>query len=142
MLLQHAATTAAAVAHPLSGTVADWIWLVLALPLAGAFVNGVLAMITEWRPGPFDPDPVHTGEFPIPTRTLVERAERRTPRLMSAVEGQRVPDRRVGADRRAGQGHDEAPTGHGDHHEEGDDAGAHAPRARHPFLPIVSVVGT
>src|SRR5689334_10101494 len=104
MLLQHAATTAAAATagtHPLSGSIADWIWLVLAFPLLGAFVNGVLAMITEWRPGPFDPDPVHTGEFPIPSRTLVERAERRTPRLMSAVELQRIPDRRgTGVDRR------------------------------------------
>ena len=142
MLLQHAAAAAAGGLHPLSGTIADWIWLVLALPLAGAFVNGALAMLTEWRPGPFDPDPVHTGEFPIPTRTLVERAERRTPRLMSAVEGQRVPERRVGADRRTGQGAVEEGGEHGDHHEEGDDAGAHAPRARHPFLPIVSVVGT
>src|SRR3954471_8763767 len=125
MLLQHAAVAtagAAAGAHPLAGTAADWIWLVLALPLLGAFVNGVLAMITEWRPGPFDPDPVHTGEFPIPSRTLVERAERRTPRLMSAVELQRVPDRRgTGVDRRHFEREQGAPGeqgDHGDHHDE------------------------
>jgi len=141
MLLQHAAEAAAAASgtHPLSGTIADWIWLVLALPLAGAFVNGVLAIITEWRPGPFDPDPVHTGEFPIPTRTLVERAERRTPRLMAAVEGYSGAERRgTGTDRRQSPGdHGD----HGDHHDEGHDEGSHAPAARHPFLPIVSAVG-
>jgi NADH-quinone oxidoreductase subunit L len=134
MLLQHAAAAtagAAAGAHPLAGTAADWIWLVLALPLLGAFVNGVLAMVTEWRPGPFDPDPVHTGEHPVPSSTLVERAERTNPRLMTVVEGHRPYPSAVAA----GQGE------HGDHADEGDAAGSHAPPARHPFLPLVSLVG-
>jgi NADH-quinone oxidoreductase subunit L len=134
MLLQHAAaaTAGAAGAHPLAGTAADWIWLVLALPLLGALVNGVLAMVTEWRPGPFDPDPVHTGEHPVPSSTLVERAERTNPRLMTVVEGHRPYPSAVAA----------GPGEHGDHHDEGHDAGSHAPPARHPFLPLVSLVGT
>ena len=116
-------------AHPLAATPAHWIWLVLVLPLVGAAVNGVLGVITDWRPGPFDPDPVHTGEFPIPSATLVERAERATPMVMTVIEGHRP---------RAKPG----PGDHGDHHEEGDDAGSHAPPARHPFLGLVSIVGT
>src|SRR5918912_4134901 len=96
MLLQDAA--AGAGTAPLAGTAAHWIWLVLALPLLGAFLNGVLALITEWHPGPFDPDPVHTGEHAIPTApTLVERAEHAAPRLMSAVEGHDVRTHHTGA---------------------------------------------
>jgi len=126
MILQEAA---AAGIHPLAGTPADWIWLVLALPLAGAVINGVLALVTEWHPGPFDPDPIHTGEHAIvPAPTLVERAERSTPRLMTVIEGRRRHGR-------------PGPGDHGDHHEHGDEAGSHAPPARHPFLPLVSVVG-
>ena len=69
MLLQQAVE---ATTHPLAGTAAEWIWLVLALPLVGAAVNGILAMVTEWQPGPFDPDPVHTGEHENPpSPTLV-----------------------------------------------------------------------
>src|SRR5215216_3674598 len=113
MLLQQAA---AAGTHPLAGTAAEWIWLVLALPLVGAVVNGVLALITEWHPGPFDPDPIHTGEHAIPqSPTRVERAERRTPRLMTVIEGPRphaTPATPAPADR----------GDHGDHHDEGDDA--------------------
>ena len=62
LLEQVAAATAtpAGAAHPLAGTAAHWIWLVLLLPLAGAAFNGILGVITDWRPGPFDPDPVHT----------------------------------------------------------------------------------
>jgi NADH-quinone oxidoreductase subunit L len=127
MLLQEAA---AAGPHPLAGTSAEWIWLVLALPLVGAVINGVLALITEWHPGPFDPDPIHTGEHAVvPSPTLVERAERTTPRLMTVIEGHR-PYGQVG------------PGDHGDHHDRGDEAGSHAPPARHPFLPLVSIVGT
>src|SRR5918998_6915527 len=85
MLLQEAAEAAA---HPLAGTAAEWIWLVLLLPLLGAAINGALGMVTEWHPGPFDPDPVHTGEHEVPREpTLVERAERAAPGLMTVVEG-------------------------------------------------------
>ncbi|HET7456808.1 MAG TPA: NADH-quinone oxidoreductase subunit L [Gemmatimonadaceae bacterium] len=125
-----ATTTPAGAAHPLAGTAAHWIWLVLLLPLAGAAFNGILGVVTDWRPGPFDPDPVHTGEFPIPSRTLVERAERATPLVMTVIEGHRPRPQA------------ETPGDHGDHHDEGDDAGSHAPPARHPFLGLVSIVGT
>ena len=127
MLLQQAVE---ATTHPLAGTAAEWIWLVLALPLVGAAVNGILAMVTEWHPGPFDPDPVHTGEHEIPpSPTLVERAERGAPRLMTVVEGH-APHREPEAG------------GHGDHHEAGHEAGSHAPPRRHPFLGLVSLIGT
>src|SRR5688572_13814547 len=51
----------AAASHPLDGTAAEWIWLVLLLPLIGTLVNGVMAAIAEWRPGPYDPDRNHWG---------------------------------------------------------------------------------
>ncbi|HEY0969762.1 MAG TPA: NADH-quinone oxidoreductase subunit L [Gemmatimonadales bacterium] len=108
--------------HPLAGTAAEWIWLVLALPALGALINGVLAAITEWRPGPFDPDPIHTGEYPIPqAATLAERAGFGTPSGTAMV------------------GASESSTGD---HAEGldDDLRQPVPR-RHPFLPLVSVVG-
>jgi NADH-quinone oxidoreductase subunit L len=122
MILLQAAEAAAAAAHPLAGTAAEWIWLVLALPLLGAAVNGFLATVTEWHPGPFDPDPGHTGEYAVPSPTLVERAEHAAPRLMSVVEGHEV--------RTTGE--------HAVAHAEPD---AHAPPVRHPFLGLVSVVG-
>src|SRR5215207_3966719 len=132
MLLLQAAAEAT---HPLAGTAADWMWLVVLLPLAGALVNGLLAMITEWHPGPFDPDPIHTGEHPVVgSPSLVERAERATPRFMTVVEGH-APYPPVASP--PGEGH-------GDHADEADharDADAHAVR-RHPFLPLVSIVGT
>jgi len=128
MLLPQAAEAAGV--HPLTGTAAEWLWLVIALPLAGAIVNGILALITEWHPGPFDPDPVHTGEHAVPpSPTLVERAEHAAPRLMTIVEGH-APQPQAG------------PSDHGDHHDAGDEAGSHAPPARHPFLALVTVVGT
>src|SRR5688500_1549007 len=105
MLLQQAVE---ATTHPLAGTAAEWTWLVLALPLLGAAVNGVLAMVTEWHPGPFDPDPVHTAE---PARrsspTQVQRAERGAPFMMTGFGGH-VPY------------HETEDGGHGDHHESGD----------------------
>jgi NADH-quinone oxidoreductase subunit L len=55
------AQVAAAAAHPLDGTAAEWIWLVLLLPLFGTVLNGVFAAISEWRPGPYDPDAKHWG---------------------------------------------------------------------------------
>jgi NADH-quinone oxidoreductase subunit L len=127
MLLQAAEGAAAAGAHPLAGTAADWIWLVLLLPLLGAAINGVLAMLTEWHPGPFDPDPGHTGEFAVPSPTLVERAEDAAPRLMSVVEGHEVhpgehPSTIIEPEE------DVATHGHGR-------------PTRHPFLTVVSVVG-
>ena len=52
MLLQEVAATSA---HPLSGTVAGWMWLLPLLPLAGFVLNGALALIAVYRRGPGDP---------------------------------------------------------------------------------------
>jgi hypothetical protein len=122
-LLQAAA---AAGTHPLDGTAAEWIWVVLLLPLAGAFLNGILGMLTEWHPGPFDPDPIHTGEHAVPiSPTLVERAEHAAPRLMSVVEGHDVRTH-TGSHPVVGPGE------HGDHHDRGHEAGSHARRRGTP----------
>ena len=51
MLLQ-AATLAA---HPLSGTVADWVWLLPVLPLIGFVINGLLSLNSAHF-GPSDPN--------------------------------------------------------------------------------------
>ncbi|GAC1515470.1 MAG: NADH-quinone oxidoreductase subunit L [Gemmatimonadaceae bacterium] len=51
--------------HPLDVSIARWLPAVVVLPLVGAFLSGVVAMLSEWRPGPYDPDPIHTGEFSI-----------------------------------------------------------------------------
>ncbi len=67
LLLQHAVTPAGA--HPLAGTVAEWIWLVPLLPLLGFVINGALSVIASTRLGPADPYTTHdhdasTGEHP------------------------------------------------------------------------------
>ncbi len=51
MLLQHAAAGAA---HPLSGTAAEWLWLLPVLPLAGFVVNGLLSLVPAYHAGPAD----------------------------------------------------------------------------------------
>ena len=53
MLLQTAA--AAAQPHPLSGTVAEWMWLLPVLPLAGFVINGLLSL-NNAKLGPRDPN--------------------------------------------------------------------------------------
>ncbi len=58
MLLQ-SVTTAGATLHPLSGTVANWIWLVPILPLLGFVINGLLSILPAAKPGPNDPDIGH-----------------------------------------------------------------------------------
>jgi NADH-quinone oxidoreductase subunit L len=52
MLLQQAASAAA---HPLQGTVADWLWLVPLLPLLGFVINGALSLVAAYHAGPADP---------------------------------------------------------------------------------------
>jgi len=57
MLLQTA--VAAASQHPLSGTVAEWVWLLPVLPLAGFVINGLLSLNSAHF-GPTDPNtPAH-----------------------------------------------------------------------------------
>jgi len=51
MLLQEAAGAA----HPLAGTIAEWIWLVPVLPLLGFVVNGLLSLLPATHLGPADP---------------------------------------------------------------------------------------
>jgi NADH-quinone oxidoreductase subunit L len=51
MLLQIAAE-----AHPLSGTVASWMWLLPVLPFLGFLINGALSLAPAFHAGPKDPD--------------------------------------------------------------------------------------
>jgi NADH-quinone oxidoreductase subunit L len=55
MLLQQVTTAA----HPLTGTVAEWLWLIPLLPLLGFVINGLLATTAVWRLGPNDPQLAH-----------------------------------------------------------------------------------
>ncbi len=57
MLLQEAA---AAATHPLTGTVAEWIWLVPILPLLGFVINGLLSLTSAAKLGPSDPTAFHS----------------------------------------------------------------------------------
>jgi NADH-quinone oxidoreductase subunit L len=56
MLLQ-TAVSAASQAHPLSGTIAEWVWLLPILPLAGFVINGLLSFAGAHF-GPSDPTAV------------------------------------------------------------------------------------
>jgi NADH-quinone oxidoreductase subunit L len=55
-----------AAVHPLSGTVADLVWLLPVLPLAGFVINGALSLFSAYRAGPADPAAHHddTGHGP------------------------------------------------------------------------------
>jgi NADH-quinone oxidoreductase subunit L len=53
MLLQTAVSAASRV-HPLSGTIAEWVWLLPILPLAGFVINGLLSLAGAHF-GPSDP---------------------------------------------------------------------------------------
>src|SRR2546423_7297359 len=56
ILLQAAIVTAT---HPLSGSVAEWVWLLPVLPLAGFVINGLLSLNSA-QFGPSDPNtPAH-----------------------------------------------------------------------------------
>jgi NADH-quinone oxidoreductase subunit L len=59
MLLQHAGSAAPAGAHPLAGTVAEYVWLLPVLPLLGFVANGLLGLLAAYRPGPADPVTAH-----------------------------------------------------------------------------------
>jgi len=51
MLLQEATTGA----HPLSGSIAEWVWLIPLLPFLGFIINGWLSLRSAARVGPADP---------------------------------------------------------------------------------------
>ncbi len=57
MLLQIAAT-----AHPLSGTVAGWVWLLPVLPFLGFLINGGISLFSVSHVGPSDPDMGHAHD--------------------------------------------------------------------------------
>ena len=52
---------AAGAAHPLAGTIADWIWLVPILPFIGFLVNGLLSLLPATHMGPADPSTAGHG---------------------------------------------------------------------------------
>ena len=54
MILQ-AHDAAAGGAHPLSGTLADWIGLLPLIPLIGFLINGAISLFSAYRAGPADP---------------------------------------------------------------------------------------
>src|SRR5437588_6115388 len=54
MMLLQAVAAAAAQVHPLSGTIAEWVWLLPVLPLAGFVINGLLSLNSAHF-GPADP---------------------------------------------------------------------------------------
>ena len=53
--LLQAAAAAGSASHPLSGTIADWLWLLPLLPLLGFVINGALSLDGA-RLGPADPN--------------------------------------------------------------------------------------
>jgi NADH-quinone oxidoreductase subunit L len=57
MLLQEVSGAA----HPLAGTIAEWIWLVPVLPLIGFIVNGLLSLLPATHMGPADPSAAGHG---------------------------------------------------------------------------------
>ncbi|MEX2177902.1 MAG: NADH-quinone oxidoreductase subunit L [Gemmatimonadaceae bacterium] len=63
MLLQQAQENAT---HVLAGTAAEWLWVVVLLPLFGFVINGVLSLASATRMGPGDPSASHAapGEHP------------------------------------------------------------------------------
>ena len=72
MLLQHATQAGA---HPLSGTIADWAWLLPVLPLIGFIINGLLSLAPAYHAGPSDPDPHGDGGHGAGHEAAVQHAE-------------------------------------------------------------------
>jgi NADH-quinone oxidoreductase subunit L len=58
MLLQEATTGA----HPLSGSIAEWVWLIPVLPFIGFLINGWLSLAAAARVGPKDPSAAGHGD--------------------------------------------------------------------------------
>ena len=54
--------TTALTTHPLSGTAAEWLWLLPVFPLLGFIINGLLSIFPAAHVGPADPDMVHGGD--------------------------------------------------------------------------------
>ncbi|HKS05342.1 MAG TPA: NADH-quinone oxidoreductase subunit L [Gemmatimonadaceae bacterium] len=122
----------AAVAHPLDGTSAEWIWVVLMLPALGAMLNGIIAAISEWRPGPYDPDRKHWGHGGIGVT-----GEHRIRAKEDDVAGVTEELRSMMA--HAHSAGETASTGSGDHPAVEEEP--HDPDARHRWFYPVSIVG-
>ena len=75
MLLQSIVDTASQ-AHPLSGTVAEWVWLLPVLPLAGFMINGFLSL-SGAHLGPDDPNAPdhHPDSLRAPEAPAISHAE-------------------------------------------------------------------
>src|ERR1700753_333953 len=58
-LQEVAAAAPASAIHPLSGTVAQWLWLVPVLPFIGFLINGALSLSAADHAGPEDPTASH-----------------------------------------------------------------------------------
>jgi NADH-quinone oxidoreductase subunit L len=110
MLLQ---LTAAAGTHPLSGSVAEYLWALPLLPLLGFVINGLLSVLSAGHPGPSDPGLRHDDHALPPG----------SPEAFVAAHG----------------AHDVHDATHGSTGSAiGDD---HHPVARHRYAGIVSLVG-
>src|SRR5438270_5125410 len=55
MMLLQTVVAASPSVHPLSGTIAEWVWLLPVLPLAGFVINGLLSL-NSLHFGPSDPN--------------------------------------------------------------------------------------
>ena len=69
MLLHQAADAVQAGAgiHPLSGTVAEYLWLLPLLPLLGFVLNGLLSLASAYHRGPNDPGADHDAHASVAT---------------------------------------------------------------------------
>jgi NADH-quinone oxidoreductase subunit L len=101
-------------AHPLSGTAADWVWLLPILPLAGFVVNGALSLVSAYHAGPRDPSLAHDD----PHGETGKAADEAAPAGHVHVSASDQPATHGGA--------------------LGDD---HHPVARHRYAGIVSIIG-
>jgi NADH-quinone oxidoreductase subunit L len=52
-------------AHPLDGTIAEFLWLLPLLPLLGFAINGLLAVLAAGRRGPADPFTAHDADHDL-----------------------------------------------------------------------------
>src|ERR1700682_110515 len=79
-MLLPAVAAAASQAHPLSGSIAEWVWLLPVLPLAGFVINGLLSL-SGAHFGPEDPNtpdhhPHSEGAAEAPALSHAEEAGR------------------------------------------------------------------
>ncbi|MEO5904060.1 MAG: NADH-quinone oxidoreductase subunit L [Gemmatimonadaceae bacterium] len=70
MLLQIAAN-----AHPLTGSVAEWVWLLPILPFIGFLINGGISLFSAAHIGPDDPDMGHGNDSPPDTHSVSDAEE-------------------------------------------------------------------